>query len=102
VYHLNYVGSGHLKLTTQIPNTDQTLYWQTHAVQQLVLNFTNDPEILNFTQTGGAGGQINLTATMKPTGLPSYVESAVINYNATISQFLAALNTFNCFSAYSL
>lgn len=85
-----------------MPNSDNTLLWQTHAVQRLVLNYTNDPEILNFTQTGGTGGQINLTATIRPTGAPSYVVWAVIDYNASINQLISALNTFDFFSPYSL
>ena len=85
-----------------MPNSDNTLLWQTHAVQRLVLNYTNDPEILNFTQTGGTGGQINLTATIRPTGAPSYLVWAVIDYNASINQLISALNTFDFFAPYSL
>jgi hypothetical protein len=84
----------------QVPNSDQSLYWQTHAVQRLVLNYTNDPEILNFTQTGGSSGQINLTVVMRPVGAPSYALGAVIDYNASVSQFVAALNYFDFFSQY--
>lgn len=67
----------------QVPNSDQSLFWQTHAVQQLVLNYTNDPEILNFTQTGANSGQINLTVIIRPVGAPSYVIGTVIDYNAS-------------------
>jgi hypothetical protein len=101
VYHINFYNPGYLRVSAQVPNSDQTLYWQTHAVQKLVLNFTNDPEILNFTQSGGSSGQINLTITMKPVGAPSYVVWAVINYNASINEFLYALATFDFFQPYS-
>lgn len=43
VYHINYIGAGALDVAVQVPNTDQTLTWQTHAVHQLQLNYTNDP-----------------------------------------------------------
>lgn len=102
VYHLNFAGPGYLKVEAQIPNNDNTLVWQTHAVHKLVLNYTNDPEIIEFTQTGGLSGVINLTVTIKVTGAPSIVQWAAINYNATIGQFISALNTFDCFSPYML
>ncbi len=61
VYHINFAGPGALKVSVQVPNTDATLTWQTHAVHRLELNYTNDPEVIQFNQTGGTGGQINLT-----------------------------------------
>lgn len=39
---------------------------------------------------------------MKPVGAPSYVLGTVINYNASITEFIAALNTFDFFSPYSI
>jgi hypothetical protein len=43
VYHLNFWGTGSLKVSVEVPNSDTTLTWQTHAVHQLDLNFTNQP-----------------------------------------------------------
>lgn len=86
----------------QVPNSDNNLLWQTHAVQKLFLNYTNDPEVLNFTQTGGTAGLINLTCVMKPAGLPSYALGVTIPYNASISELIAALNYFDFFSPYQL
>lgn len=39
---------------------------------------------------------------MKPVGAPSYTLGTVIDYNASESQFVAALNTFDFFSSYSV
>ncbi len=39
---------------------------------------------------------------MKPVGQPSYVVWAVIDYNASPTQLVNALNTFDCFSSYSI
>ena len=61
VYHLNLAGNGFLKVSAQVPNTDLSLLWQTHCVHKLRLTFTNDPEIVQFNQTGGTEGRINLT-----------------------------------------
>ena len=72
VYHINHAGAGNLRVSVQVPNSDNTLLWQTHAVQKLVLNYTNDPEVIAFTQTGGTAGLINLTHVIKPRGQPSY------------------------------
>lgn len=69
----------------QVPNTDASLLWQTHAVQKLVLNYTNDPEVITFTQTGGTAGLINLTCSFKPSGQPAYALGATIPYNATVN-----------------
>lgn len=102
VYHINYVGPGYLRVSVQVPNNDTTLLWQTHAVQKLVLNYSNDPEILTFTQTGGTAGSINLTCVMKPTGQPSYSLGVIISYNASISELINALNYFSFFSTYQL
>jgi hypothetical protein len=57
---------------------------------------------MQFNQTGGTGGQINLTATIRISGQPPVTQSAVINYNATISEFLGALNRLACFSPYQI
>lgn len=77
-----------------IPNSDATLTWQTHAAHKLRTSFTNDPEIVEFYQTGGTAGRINLTIIDKPIGAPPTVAWAVINYDASIGEFIAALNQF--------
>lgn len=43
VYHLNMARDGHLRVSVQIPNTDTSLLWQTHAVHRLDLTYNNDP-----------------------------------------------------------
>lgn len=70
VYHINLGGSGFLRVAASVPNVDTTLTWQTHAVHKLDLSFTNDPEIVQFNQTGGTGGQINLTVVTRVLGKP--------------------------------
>lgn len=83
---------GFLRVSVQIPNSDTSLLWQTHAVQQLDLTYNNDPQVINFTLTGATSGQVNLTFTMTPPSpTPRYTVWAVVNYDATISQFLAAI-----------
>ncbi len=57
-------------MAASVPNVDTTLTWQTHAVHKLDLSFTNDPEIVRFNQTGGTGGQINLTVVTRVLGKP--------------------------------
>lgn len=89
-------------MSVEVPNTDTTLTWQTHAVHQLDLNFTNQPEIIDFNQTGGTGGSINLTIVTRAPGVAPTTAWAVIAYNANITEFLRALNTFSCFSSYGL
>jgi len=57
---------------------------------------------VQFNQTGGTAGQINLTVTIKVIGQPPSVQAAVINYNATISEFLNALNQLSCYGPFQL
>lgn len=105
MYHFNHAGPGYLRVSVQVPNTDNTLIWQTHAVQKLFLNYTNDPEVISFTQTGGTAGLINLTCVIKPPGRPpppSYALGATIPYNASIKELIDALNSFFFFSPYQL
>lgn len=85
-----------------MPNSDTTLEWQTHTVQKMELSFTNDPEIVQFRQTGGTAGRINLTIVTRVIGKPPTVEAAVIDYNANISSFISALNSFSTYNGYDL
>lgn len=85
VYHINNAGDGYLRVSVQVPNSDSSLFWQTHAVQKLTLSYNNDPEVLNFTQTGGTGGLVNLTCVIRPAGQPSYALGVTINYNASVN-----------------
>lgn len=91
-----------MKVSVQVPNTDTTLTWQTHAVHKLQLNYTNDPEVVQFNQTGGTGGQINLTVTIRVIGQAPIVQAALINYNATINEFLNALNQLSCYGPFQI
>lgn len=100
VYHLNLAGSGFLRVAASVPNTDTTLQWQTHTVHRLELNFTNDPEVVKFTQTGGTAGKINLTILTRVLGKAPTIEFAVIDFNATISSFLAAITSLTPFKSY--
>lgn len=102
VYHINLGGPGYLKVSTQVPNQDTSLNWQTHTVQRLDLSYTNDPEIVRFTQTGASSGQINLTVVTRTLGRPPTVEFAVIDFDATLSSFLAAIRSLSLFSAYTI
>ena len=102
VYHINYGGSGALKVSVQVPNTDQTLTWQTHAVHRLELNYTNDPEVVQFNQSGGTGGQINLTVSIRVIGQAPVVQAALINYNASQAEFQNALNQLSCFGPFQI
>lgn len=71
-------------------------------MQRLELSYTNDPEIVRFTQTGGSSGQINLTVVTRVLGRPPTVEYAVIDFNATLSNFLSAIKSLSLFSAYTI
>lgn len=102
VYHLNNGGNGHLRVAVEIPNADNTLTWQSHAVQQISTNITNVPEIVQFTASGLTSGKINLTITRTQIGQPKVILVATINYNATAVEFMNALNTFDSYGPYSL
>jgi hypothetical protein len=102
VYHINLGGTGFLRVSAQVPNTDASLLWQTHAVHRLDLTFTNDPEVVQFNQTGGTGGSINLTVITRVIGKPPTVEWGVISFNADIASFLAVLQKFTIFSSYNI
>jgi len=43
VYHINLSGDGGLSVSAQVPNTDASLSWQTHATQIVQSDLTNDP-----------------------------------------------------------
>jgi hypothetical protein len=43
VYHVNNVGNGELSVSVEVPNSDNTLSWQTHATQFYKFDLTNDP-----------------------------------------------------------
>ena len=49
LYAVNTWGNGYFKVSAQVPNTDKTLRWQTHEVNQIETTFTNEPEIRTFT-----------------------------------------------------
>lgn len=100
VYHINGAGDGFLRVAAAVPNTDTSLLWQTHTVQKLQLSFTNDPEIVQFTQTGGTSGQINLTIITRVLGKPPTVEFAVIDFNASSSAFVTAITSLSPFKGY--
>lgn len=85
VYHINNAGSGWLRVAASVPNTDTSLEWQTHSVHKMELQFTNDPEIVQFNQTGGTAGVINLTIVTRVIGKPPTVEVASIPFNASVS-----------------
>jgi hypothetical protein len=57
---------------------------------------------MQFNQTGGTAGQKKLTIVTRVIGKPPTTEWASINYNANISSFLAALNTFTAYKNYGL
>lgn len=102
VYHINLGGSGHLRIAAEMPNADTTLTWQTHAVQKLTTNITNDPEIIEFTQKGLISGKVNLTITRVQVGKPKVILQTTINYNASISEFITALSSFDSYWPYGL
>ena len=41
LYAVNTWGNGFFKVSAEVPNTDKTLKWQTHEVNQIETTFTN-------------------------------------------------------------
>lgn len=48
LYLINIAGSGYVKISVEVPNTNLNLLWQRHEVNQIETEFTNDPEIRKF------------------------------------------------------
>ena len=60
LYHVNNGGDGYLKVTAEVPNSDYSLEWQTHEVNQFETSFINDPEIRRYTLDGATNGTFRL------------------------------------------
>ena len=43
LYHINSAGDGFVKISVEVPNSDTSLSWQRHEVNQFTSSFTNDP-----------------------------------------------------------
>lgn len=85
-----------------MPNTDRSLERQTHTAHRMQMSFTNDPEIVQFNQTGGNAGRINITIVVREEGKPPQVNFTVVDYDASITDFLNALRKLEQFATFDI
>lgn len=103
-YHINIWGGGNFKVEVGVPNSDNTLPFQTYQVDQIVLNSTVQPEVLVYTMNGGTNGTFTLQVFRKDasTGKTTYDVSVNVTYGCSASTFASALNSFDLFSSYAI
>jgi hypothetical protein len=84
----------------QVPNSDASLSFQTHQIDEIFLNSTVQSEVLVYTMSGATNGTFNLRI-YRPTANPVYDVNVDITYGCSASTFTNALNKFDIFSPYS-
>ena len=86
-----------------MPNIDKTLSFQTYQVDEIYLNSTVQPEVLEYVMQGGTNGTFNIRIYRPPTSATSqYDVNTDVNYGCTADQFADALNKFDIFSSHSI
>ena len=90
-------------MEVDVPNTNTKLPFQAYEVDKIVLSSTIQPEVVNYTLTGGSTGTINLKLVrVGKDGKISYNVNKTINYGCSAADFQSALNAFDSFSSFSI
>jgi hypothetical protein len=99
IYHINYSGGEWFELGIEIPNTDASIEkYQSYEVQKLTTSLTSDPEILKFNVSNAGGGTITYQYLVRNADFSvKYNHTATTIYNASDSQFCAALGNLQPF-----
>ena len=86
-----------------MPNTDNSLSFQTYQVDEIFLNSTVQSEVLEYVMQGGNSGSFNIRIYRPPTSTAAqYDVNADVAYGCTASEFADALNKFDIFGPYSI
>lgn len=102
-YHINYASTGYFRIEVDVPNTNTKLPFQACEVDKISINSTIQPEVVNYTITGGSTGSINLkVARTDSNGKIVYNVNRTILYGCSAEDFQSALNAFDSFSSYRI
>lgn len=86
-----------------MPNSNINLPFQAYEVDKISISSTIQPEVVNYTLTGGNTGSINLKLVrVSSAGKITYNVNKTISYGCTAADFQSALNAFDSFSNYRI
>lgn len=100
---MNFAGSGYFRIEVDVPNSNTNLPFQAYEVDKIVIGSAIQPEVVNYTLTGGSTGSINLKIVrVGSTGKVTYNVNKTIVYGCSDTDFKNALNSFDSFSSFRI